>query len=71
MGLWIVSLIGYFLTRPLADRHLSIIFGFAAGALISIVTEELISEAYKKVNCHIGLSAALGLFISFVMFKLL
>ena len=63
------GIIGYFLVRPLAERYLSIIFGFAAGALISIVTEELIPEAYKKVNWHIGLSAALGLFVSFAMFK--
>jgi ZIP family zinc transporter len=55
------GLIGYFLVRPLDERYLSIIFGFAAGALISFVTEELIPEAYKKVNWHIGLSAALGL----------
>jgi zinc transporter, ZIP family len=67
----IEGLIGYFLARPLAERYLSIIFGFAAGALISIVTEELIPEAYKKVNWHIGLSAALGLFVSFAIFKLL
>ena len=65
------GLIGYFLVRALTERYLSIVFGFAAGALISFVTEELIPEAYKKVNWHIGLSAALGLFVSFAMFNLL
>jgi zinc transporter, ZIP family len=65
------GLIGYFLVRFLTERYLSVVFGFAAGALISFVTEELIPEAYKKVNWHIGLSAALGLFVSFAIFGLL
>jgi zinc transporter, ZIP family len=52
------GLIGYFLVRALAERYLSVVFGFAAGALISFVIEELIPEAYKKVNWHIGLSTA-------------
>lgn len=60
--------IGYFLTLLLNDYYLSIIFSFAAGALMSFVTEELIPDAYRKVNWHIGLSACLGLFISFIIF---
>ena len=60
--------IGYFLTLLLNDYYLSIIFSFAAGALMSFVTEELIPDAYRKVNWHIGLSACLGLFVSFVIF---
>lgn len=60
--------IGYFLTLVLDKYYLSIILSFAAGALMSFVTEELIPDAYKKVNWHIGLSACLGLFISFIIF---
>ena len=60
--------IGYFLTPFLNEYYLSIVFSFAAGALMSFVTEELIPDAYKKVNWHIGLSASLGLFVSFVIF---
>ena len=60
--------IGYFLTLFLNDYYLSIIFSFAAGALMSFVTEELIPDAYRKVNWHIGLSACLGLFVSFIIF---
>ncbi len=60
--------IGYFLTLFLNEYYLSIVFSFAAGALMSFVTEELIPDAYKKVNWHIGLSASLGLFVSFVIF---
>lgn len=63
--------IGYVLTIFLGDYYLSIIFGFAAGALISFVTEELIPDAYKKVNWHIGLSAAFGLFVSFAIYHFL
>lgn len=60
--------IGYFLTLLLNEYYLSIIFSFAAGALMSFVTEELIPDAYRKVNWHIGLSACLGLFISFIIY---
>ncbi|HYF98687.1 MAG TPA: hypothetical protein VD815_01205 [Candidatus Saccharimonadales bacterium] len=60
--------IGYFLTLVLDKYYFSIILSFAAGALMSFVTEALIPDAYKKVNWHIGLSACLGLFISFIIF---
>lgn len=60
--------IGYLLTLVLNEYYLSIIFSFAAGALMSFVTEELIPDAYRKVNWHIGLSACLGLFVSFIIF---
>ena len=60
--------IGYFLTLFLDEYYLSIVFSFAAGALMSFVTEELIPDAYRKVNWHIGLSACVGLFVSFAIF---
>jgi ZIP family zinc transporter len=60
--------IGYFLTLFLNEYYLSIVFSFAAGALMSFVTEELIPDAYRKVNWHIGLSACLGLFVSIAIF---
>lgn len=60
--------IGYILTLFLSDYYLSIVFSFAAGALMSFVTEELIPDAYRKVNWHIGLSACVGLFVSFTIF---
>jgi zinc transporter ZupT len=51
--------IGYFIARPANPDLLSVIVGFAAGALVSFVTEDLIPEAYKKVEWHIGLSQLL------------
>jgi len=63
--------IGYFLSINVSHSILSSISGFAAGAIISFVTEELIPDAYKKVNWHIGLSAAFGLFIGFSIFHFL
>ncbi len=60
--------IGYFLTLFLNEYYLSIVFSFAAGALMSFVTEELIPDAYRKVNWHIGLSACVGLFVSIAIF---
>lgn len=71
VAVFVGGIIGFFLPMFLTDRYMSIIFSFAAGALISFVTEELIPDAYKKVNWHIGLSAALGLFISFALFHFL
>jgi zinc transporter ZupT len=63
--------IGYFIARPVNPDLLSIVVAFAAGALISFVTEELIPEAYKRVEWHIGLSAAAGLFVGFSIFHFL
>jgi ZIP family zinc transporter len=61
--------IGYFLTLFLNEYYLSIVFSFAAGALMSFVTEELIPDAYRKANWHIGLSACVGLFVSIAIFQ--
>ncbi len=63
--------IGYFFGLHVDKIFSSIIFSFAAGALVSFVTEELIPDAYRKVNWHIGISASLGLFLSFVLFEFL
>jgi len=63
--------IGYFIARPVDPDLLSIVVAFAAGALISFVTEELIPEAYKRVEWHIGLSAAAGLLVGFSIFHFL
>jgi ZIP family zinc transporter len=76
---WVIAFIfvaiggplGYFLALHVDKFFLSIIFGFAAGALVSFVTEELIPDAYKKVNWHIGISASLGLFLTFAIFEFL
>lgn len=35
---------------------------------MSFITEELIPDAYKQVNWHIGPSAYVGLFVSFAIF---
>lgn len=63
--------IGYYLARPLSNEHLSILIGFAAGDLIAFIVEDLIPEAYKKVEWHTGLSASLGFLIGLILFNFL
>lgn len=71
LAVFVGGIIGFVFALIFDKYYLSIVFGFAAGALVSFVTEELIPYAYKKVNWHIGLSAALGIFISFSIFEFL
>lgn len=63
--------IGYYLVQPLTDDQVSIILGFAAGALMAFITEELIPQAYKRAEVHIGLSATLGFLVGFGLFHFL
>jgi zinc transporter, ZIP family len=63
--------IGWYLEKPLDPQHLSIIIGFAAGALMAFVTEELIPQAYKRAELHIGLSASFGFLLGLTLFHFL
>ena len=42
--------LGWYLEKPLNPEQLSMIISFAAGALMAFITEELISQAYKRVE---------------------
>ncbi len=46
--------VGFYLARPLPNEYLSILIGFAAGDLVAFIIEDLIPEAYKKVEWHTG-----------------
>lgn len=63
--------IGYFLAKPLSNEHLSILIGFAAGDLVAFIVEDLIPEAYKKNEWHIGISAGFGFLIGIAIFHFL
>ncbi|CAN5618901.1 hypothetical protein BH23THE1_BH23THE1_33440 [soil metagenome] len=63
--------LGYFLVKPLTNEEISIILGFAAGALMAFITEELIPAAFKKNKYHIGLSTTFGFIIGYLFFHFL
>ncbi len=63
--------IGYFVARPLDNEYLSIIIGFAAGDVIAFIVEDLIPEAYKKNEWHIGISTGLGFLVGITIFHFL
>ncbi|MGD9533409.1 MAG: ZIP family metal transporter [Candidatus Nitrosocosmicus sp.] len=63
--------IGYFLVPFLTNEEISIILGFAAGALMAFITEELIPTAFKKNKYHIGLSTTFGFIVGYVLFHFL
>jgi zinc transporter, ZIP family len=63
--------VGFYLARPLPNEYLSILIGFAAGDLVAFVIEDLIPEAYKKVEWHTGLSGAFGFLLAFSIFYFL
>jgi len=63
--------VGFYLVRPLSNDELAIIVGFAAGALMAFISEELIPQAYKRAEVHIGLSATLGFLLGFSIFYFL
>jgi zinc transporter ZupT len=60
--------IGFYLVGPLEHDQLFFISGFAAGALMAFVTEELLPQAYHKVEVHIGLSATAGFLFVLLVF---
>lgn len=60
--------LGWFLEKPLNPEQLSMIISFAAGALMAFITEELIPQAYKRVELHIGLSSSFGFIIALALF---
>lgn len=62
--------IGWYLEKPLNPEQLSIIIGFAAGALMAFITEELIPQAYKRAELHIGLSSSFGFLLGLALFQL-
>lgn len=63
--------IGFYMARPLPNEYLSILIGFAAGDLVAFIIEDLIPEAYKKVEWHTGLSGASGFLLAFSIFYFL
>ena len=64
----IAAPLGYSFVKTLTNPEISIILGFASGALISLITEELIPEAYKKAKYHIGLSTTFGFLVGYLLF---
>ena len=63
--------LGWYLEKPLNPEQLSMIISFAAGALMAFITEELIPQAYKRVELHIGLSSSFGFIIALALFHYL
>ncbi len=63
--------IGYFTVQVLTRPELSVILGFAAGALMAFISEELIPQAHEKAEVHIGLSATFGFLVGFGIFHFL
>jgi len=63
--------LGWYLEKPLNPEQLSMIISFAAGALMAFITEELIPQAYKRGELHIGLSASFGFIIALALFHYL
>jgi zinc transporter ZupT len=64
----IAAPLGYSFVKPLTNPEISIILGFSSGALISLITEELIPQAYKKAKYHIGLSTTFGFLVEYLLF---
>ena len=63
--------LGWYLEKTLTPEQLSMIISFAAGALMAFITEELIPQAYKRVELHIGLSSSFGFIIALALFHYL
>jgi zinc transporter, ZIP family len=63
--------VGFYLAKPLPNEYLSILIGFAAGDLVAFIIEDLIPEAYKKVEWHTGISGASGFLLAFSVFYFL
>ncbi len=60
--------IGYYLVKPHTNDQIAIALGFAAGALMAFITEELIPQAYARYHFHIGIAATAGFLLGFLVF---
>lgn len=58
---------GFVIATPDSKLQLSIILGAAAGALLALITEELIPQAYSQSQIHTGLSATFGFLLAFAL----
>jgi ZIP family zinc transporter len=63
--------LGFYLVKLVTKDEISIILGFAAGILIAFIAEDLLPEAYKKANFHIGLSTTFGFLLGYILFHFL
>jgi ZIP family zinc transporter len=66
----IAAPLGYYLVKHLSHGQISIILGFAAGALMAFLTEDLIPEAYKKSNFYNGIATTFGFLVGFMLFNI-
>jgi zinc transporter, ZIP family len=59
---------GYYLERILSNDQIAIALGFASGALMAFITEELIPQAFARYQFHIGIAATVGFLLGFLIF---
>jgi zinc transporter, ZIP family len=59
---------GYYLQKILSNDQIAIVLGFASGALMAFITEELIPQAFAKYQFHIGIAATAGFLLGFLIF---
>ncbi len=59
---------GYYLVEPLSNDQIAIVLGFAAGAVMTFITEQLIPQAYAKYQFHIGIASTAGFLLGFLVF---
>jgi zinc transporter ZupT len=59
---------GYYLEKILSNDQIAVVLGFASGALMAFITEELIPQAFAKYQFHIGIAATAGFLLGFLIF---
>lgn len=67
----IATITGYLLIKHIPIISTSIILGFAAGALLAMITESLLPEGFKGAKYSIGLPTSFGFILGYILFHFL
>jgi len=70
MFLSLVVILSYFFLREVDPNNLGIIEAFAAGAILAMLADTMMPEAYEEGGMTIGLVTVLGFIVAFVASRL-
>jgi zinc transporter, ZIP family len=66
----LATILSYFFLRNLDPNMLGILEALAAGAILAMLADSMMPEAYKEGGYLIGILTILGFLLSFVMSRL-
>jgi len=63
----VAAAIGYLIISQLGDEVVAITLGIAAGAILAMLAETMMPEAYENAGYHVSLATVAGFLIAFIL----